>query len=350
MTSTYNRFKSSTIYGALNVVNDVSDNVLPSFSNTGTTSLYNTNIIGTLTVSNPSNSGLIQINNSGNLVGYLYNVTSTGYLTLDCISSTANSNGISFVSGLNKLMSISQLGDLYCSTINNKSISFFDATSSIQTQLNALSSSQSTFLLSNINIWTKSNTFNAGITIPQSQVLTLAGNASNISANGTTITPLNLSYLSNGTQNINTAITTLQSHQTIVDVSLNLIQPQLDTDINFITNLNIATTGITYDGFITKFANRPSFNAGINIPQSQNIILAGSVSNIIANGTTITPLNLSYLSNGSQNINTAITTLQSHQTIVDTSLNLIQPQLDSHLSFITNLNCLLYTSPSPRDS
>lgn len=126
-------------------------------------------------------------------------------------------------------------------------------------------------------------TFN-GASVTTNANLNVVGN---MIANGATISPLELSYLDGGTQNLNTAVTTLQTKCTDLTHS---------GTTNTMANNFVVSGNETVNGTITA-------NGNINMN-----------ANIIANTATISPTELSYLDGGTQNINTAVTALQQKTT------------------------------------
>jgi hypothetical protein len=87
-------------------------------------------------------------------------------------------------------------------SVSNTQYSYLDATSSIQTQLNAKANLANPTFTGTINATGNINA-NGGITLPAGQTLTIVGD---ISANATTITPTELSYLDGVTSNLQTQL------------------------------------------------------------------------------------------------------------------------------------------------
>lgn len=110
---------------------------------------------------------------------------------------------------------------------------------------------------------------------------------SNIVANSAIISPTELSYLDGGTQNINTAVTTLQTK----------------------------CTDLTHSGTTNTMAN--NFVVSGNETVNGSLTTNGTVnlnSNIVANGATISPTELAFIDGANQNIPTAVTNLQTKTT------------------------------------
>ena len=182
----------------------------------------------------------------------------------------------------------------YLSSINSDVQTQLDLISSnvtnIETNIAGISySSLSTNISNVLNV-------NGGINIPSSQLLTLIGN---IFCNNVSITPTVLSYISTLSSNAQTQISSLQT-STLTNIS-NI--SSLTTQVN---NLNTKTTGMNYAGSNTLFSNLLYANAGLNIPINQVLTILGT---LYVNSISITPTQLSYLSNCSSNIQSQLNLL-----------------------------------------
>jgi hypothetical protein len=211
-----------------------------------------------------------------------------------------------------------------------------------------------------VNI-TPSILFNGGLTIPTGQNITLNGS---LIANGTTISPTILSYLSGCTSNIQSQLSTINTSSLLglnntwtgtnsmqalsctsitcsgsetISGSLNVngviiknnglgltllgdgTSSRFDMSASTTTDLpdirfEVNTTGTVYQGSLSLYCGVLSLNgalylnAGLTIPTAQILNLIGS---LYVNSTTITPTILSYLSGASSNIQSQISAINT---------------------------------------